>query len=162
MFCLSTSDWIAIGAVAVAIASFWVASRTLQQMEDDWRQKVWFDLFLKTDEAYNMLDYYQKAYANQHTPQTQTQQADWAKLMFDVRLVHSTIMAFPSNWVGQEVIEATIGFNHPENAFEADRLSKMFDASQYVLAHARLNQAILKDLKTKEQVVKEENMGAKM
>jgi hypothetical protein len=157
MLSISTSDWIALAAVAIAIASFWVAQRTLQQMEDDWRQKVWFDLFLKADEAYNMLDYYQSTYANQHAPQTQQQAADWTKLIFHIRRLHSMGLAFPPNWVGQELFSATTGFEHSENAFDENRLSRIFDASHYVLSQAKLNASLLKHLKTKQQITKEEN-----
>jgi hypothetical protein len=55
---LFSLDWVSITALFVAVLSFVIARKTLNDSEDSWKQQKWFDLYAKADEGYDTLDRY--------------------------------------------------------------------------------------------------------
>jgi hypothetical protein len=144
---LSSSDWIALGSLAVAGAAFVVAWVTLREAEDDWRQMKWFDLYFRADEGYNALEKYQTVHAGLLKVQTAQQATDWNDLMFQIRLIHTTALVFPQNADVDNLIASTSAFQNPANAFDPHRLPQMMKAIQGLRDRAKLKQKVLKQPK---------------
>jgi len=141
---LSSSDWIALASLVVAVAAFVVTWVTLKEAEDDWRQMKWFDLYFKADEAYNTLEKYQTVYKSQPVPQTVLQMHDWNDLMFRIRQVHTMADVFPKNTTIDLLFASTVSFQNPANAFDPNRLPQMMEALQGLRDRAKLKQKVLK------------------
>jgi hypothetical protein len=140
---LSSLDWVAIASLIVAAASFVIARKTLKDAEEDWRQRKWFDLYLKADEAYNALDRYQTIYKGSSAIVTVQQENDWNDLMFLVRLVHSMAAVFPRNPDIDKLFSSTDSFTEPANAFQGDRLPNLLEASEGLRKRALIKPSVL-------------------
>jgi hypothetical protein len=135
-------DWVAISSLVVAIAAFVVARKTMKDAEEDWKQRKWFDLYFKADEAYNELDYYRTAYSGQPIPKTPEQASDWNKLMFLIRQAHSMATVFPKTEAIDKLFAAT-DFGDPAGAFDPGRLKTFMDAVEALRQKALIKPSIL-------------------
>lgn len=149
---LSTSDWIAISALFVAVVSFFVARKTLKDAEESWKQQKWFDLYAKADEGYDTFDVYCATYKGFHNPEMNAGHAnDWNNLMFVIRRVHSMAMVFPKHSAIDKLVKATTGFLTTEDALQPWRLKLFFDAVQEMRDMAALDPSILERRKRTQQ-----------
>src|SRR5229473_5734568 len=71
----SVSIMIEVISLLAALAAVWVARSSLSQAQRvadrdqrDWRQRKWFDLYFKADEAYDALDRFQVLYPGSSSP----------------------------------------------------------------------------------------------
>jgi len=150
---LSLSDWVAIINLVVAVVALIVgciavaiALRTLEQAEVDWKQRKWFDLYLKADEAYDSLDYYQTKYDgnNYWTPE---RVQDFNDMMRKTRQSRAMAVVFPKNPATAELIAAT---TFPNDAGEAkaaalskERLQKLMNAVSGLYEKSQVNKNVL-------------------
>ena len=99
---LTASDWIAMASLVVAavslfvaVVSFVVARKTLIDAEEYWKQQKWFDLYAKSNQAYDDLQLYRVKYKGTTGLLTQQQGSDWNQLMISMRSLHAMVMVFP-------------------------------------------------------------------
>jgi hypothetical protein len=138
---LGSLDWVAISALFVAVLSFVIARKALQDAEASWKQEKWFDLYAKADEGYNTLDRYCTIYKASPQPQTAQQANDWNSLMFLIRQVHATAMVFPAHPAIDKLVKATTSFDNPASASE--RLPLFLEAVMDLRDMATLDPSVL-------------------
>ena len=139
----STSDWIAISAVIVAVVSFFVARKTLKDAEEFWKQQKWFDLYAKADEAYDTLEMYRTNYSVHEPPGSNVRHAtDWNDLIFLVRRVHAMAMVFPKHSAIDKLVEAT-EFDEPATVYDESRRKLFSEAVEAMREMAVLDPSIL-------------------
>jgi len=133
----SVSLAIAIASLLASAAATLIARSSLSQAKQvadrdqkDWKQRKWFDLYFKADEAYDALDRFQVLYPSTSSPGWNT--PEWEReshdLMRVMRTVHRVAVVFPQNPVIQALFDATAAFKNMEEATSKDRLSKVGDA----------------------------------
>jgi hypothetical protein len=137
----SVSLAIAIASLLASVAAALIARSSLSQAklvadrdQKDWKQRKWFDLFFKADEAYDALDRFQTLYPSTSSPgwNTAEMQRESHDLMRTMRTVHRIAVVFPKNPVIDALFEATAAFKEMGEATSKERLSKVFDAVQGV------------------------------
>jgi len=143
----SVSLTVGVISLLVAVAATWIARSSLSQAErvadrdqKDWKQRKWFDLYFKADEAYDDLDRFQIL-----SPSWNAQQLEWEwnELMRAMRGVHKMAVVFPKNPVIDALLSSTAVFNDQQQAISKDRLSGLFEAVEGVRKKALLNADIL-------------------
>jgi hypothetical protein len=122
--------------------AFVVAKKTMKDAEEDWKQRKWFDLYFKADEAYNALDRYRVAYGGQPFVATPQQVNDWNSLMFAMRQAHSMATVFPKCEPVDKLFAST-NFTDPSTACEQARLSALFEAVEGLRQKALLKPNVL-------------------
>jgi len=140
---LGSLDWVSITALFVAVLSFVVARKTLNDAEDSWKQQKWFDLYSKADEGYNTLDRYCTDYKGTAGVLTVQQAADWNNLMSVIRQVHAMAMVFPKHPAIDKLVAATTPFDTPASALEQERLKHFLNAVGDLREMALLNPSVL-------------------
>jgi hypothetical protein len=140
---LSALDWVAVSSLAIAVISFFVAKKTLDDAEEYWKQQKWFDIYVKADQAYNDLDRYRTIYKGVKGVMTTQQETDWNNLMFSIRNTHTMAAVFPKCIVIDKLFVATDNFEDASNAFEDERMPQFLDAVESLRRMARLNPVVL-------------------
>ena len=134
---------LAIWAVVIARSSLKQAEQVSERDRRDWRQRKWFDLYFKADEAYNLLDHFQTLYGGAPPAVwTQDQVRDWNNLMFHIRTAHSMAVVFPKNAAADELFECT-KFKEPADTLSKERLQKLLDAVEGLRQNALINKSVL-------------------
>src|SRR5580698_11054008 len=125
--CHTSADTIiAATALVVSVAAALIANSSLVQAKQvaardqkDWKQRRWFDLYFKADEAYDALDRFRVSYPHPSVPGWGT--PEWKretdKLMLSMRTVHRIASAFIplSGQIPPEIqplLEATADFKN--------------------------------------------------
>jgi hypothetical protein len=145
----SISVTISICALVASVAALFVARSSLnlaRHVADrdrrDWTQRKWFDLYLKTNEAYDELEAFQSRYDK--TSDTPTEfKRDWNNLMFRFRTVHAMASVFPKSPVVDQLFSATAVFKDLEEGLSKDRLRVVFDALDTVRQMAYTDSDVL-------------------
>ncbi len=150
---LSLSDWVAVTNVVVAVIALVVgcyavviARQTLHEAKEDWKQRKWFDLYSKADEAYDALDLYQGIYGDDKiwTPQ-RTQ--DFNAMMSKMRQARAMAVVFPKNPATAELIDATAFAKNPgeavTEAMSKERLQKLMNAVSSLYEQSLVNKDVL-------------------
>ena len=163
---MTADTYIAISSLAVAAASLVLsviatlfAKGSLNRAEDslrraekiaireqqDWRQRKWFDLYLKANEAYDALERFQIQYgAGPPQPPNDGQwKQDFNNLIYVFRAVHALAMVFPVDPVVTELCLATADFQNVENVLAKKRLERIFDAMNSVREKALVDPDVL-------------------
>ena len=73
----------------------------------DWKQRKWFDLYFKADEAYDALERFQVLYPDPMNLTTTEGKQEWNELMRIMRAVHRMAVVFPQNAAIDELLSAT-------------------------------------------------------
>jgi hypothetical protein len=144
---------VSVASLFAAIASVLVSRHSLQQAEKvssrdqrNWRQRTWFDLYVKASEAYDFFDFFQKKYTGNHPVYVNEDYVpDWNHLMALMRQTHAMAAVFPKNVVIDELFESTAAFKNPPEALLPERLAKVFNAVQNLRDQAILDTNILGD-----------------
>ena len=148
----SVSLVVAIASLLVSIAAVWVARNSLSQAKQvadrdrrDWKQRKWFDLYFKADEAYDCLDRFRTLYPTTEDPAWGTKgwERDWNDLVGTMRVVHRMAAVFPKNAAIDELLAVTAVFQNPEEAVSKDRLSRILNAVQGVREKALVDAGVL-------------------
>jgi hypothetical protein len=112
MHALSISDCVGIANLGVAIIAGvlgWfalrVASKTLKEANEDWKQRKWFDLFFKANEVQNALIRYRKTYDPKFG--SLERQFAWNSLMALVQESYSVAGVSPQSSVVTSFLQAT-------------------------------------------------------
>ena len=74
-----TALFVAIGANRIAKSSLSQAKQVADRDQRDWRQRKWFDLYFKTNQAYDFLERFQVLYENPPSGASGVEEArrDW-------------------------------------------------------------------------------------
>ena len=143
---------IAVVSLMLSAAAVWIARSTLfhamqvaAREHEDWKQRKWYDLYFKADEAYDALDRFQVLYPSASSPDwnTEVMQRESHDLMRTMRTVHRIAFVFPQNQVIQALFDATAAFKNMEEATSKDRLSKVLDAIEGIRQKALLDVSVL-------------------
>jgi hypothetical protein len=138
---------LAMASLAVAFAATFIARNSLSQTADaagqarkDWKQRKWFDLYLKANEAYDFFDYFQIKYPSTSSIgwQTEAWVGDWTKLILLLREVHAMAAVFPKNPILDQLVAVTAALRNGDEAVSKHRLKLMFDAVDEVRLKARI------------------------
>jgi hypothetical protein len=163
---MTTDTYVAISSLTVAGASLVVsiiatlfakgslnrandslrqAEKIASREEQDWRQRKWFDLYLKANEAYNALEKFQIQYGigSLQSPDDGQWKQDFNNLIYIFRAVHALAMVFPIDPVVTELCLATVDFQNVENVFSKKRLERIFEAMNNVREKALVDPAVL-------------------
>jgi hypothetical protein len=150
---------VALASLFVSIVATYIAKTSLNRSEEsirqaervadrdqkDWRQRKWFELYLKANEAYDTLEKFQIEYGA--TPQSpdnaKKYKSDFNNLMYVFRAVHALAMVFPIDPVVTELCLATADFEEVENIFSTERLKRIFEAMNSVREKALVDTAVL-------------------
>lgn len=148
----SASLAIAIASLLASAAATLIARSSLSQAkhvadrdQKDWKQRKWFDLYFKADEAYDALDRFQVMYPSPSAPgwDTPEWQQESHDLMRIMRTVHRIAVVFPQNPEVQALFDATAVFGSADEYTSKDRLSKLFDAVEGIRQKARIDRTVL-------------------
>ena len=140
---------IALASLAISVAALWVAQSSLLQAKrvadrdhEDWKQRKWFDLYLKADEIYDLLECFQAQYDGT-TPPTIAETTDWNNFLLRLRQLHATAVVFPKNAATDKLFSSTAVFKNRAEAFSKNRLAHIFDAAEELRQKALVNPTIL-------------------
>src|SRR5215469_5500814 len=107
----SVSVGLAAASLVVSIAAAWIARSSLSQAKQvadrdrrDWKQRKWFDLYLKANEAYDALDRLQTLYAEGVATGTEEFGRDWNNVILLFRELHTMATVFPKNSAIDELL----------------------------------------------------------
>ena len=149
---------IALASLAVAAAATLIAKRSLSQAKEvaardqlDWRQRKWFDLYFKADEARDALDRFQVLYPSPSSPEWDT--PEWENeahnLMRVMRTLHRIALVFPQNAEIQALFEATAAFKNMDEATSKARLEIVANAVEGIRQKALIRDlSVLESSKT--------------
>jgi hypothetical protein len=121
---------IALAATLIAKSSLSQARQVAARDQTDWKQRKWFDLYFKADEAYDALDRFQALYPTPSAPgwNTNEMRRESHDLVRIMRTVHRIAVVFPMNPEVQALFDATAVFKNMDEATSKERLEKVFDA----------------------------------
>ncbi len=150
----SFSLGVSLASLLISVAAVWIAKSSLSQAKqvadrdrEDWRQRKWFDLYLKANQAYDSLDAFQSMHEGFSLPRgaaaTAEFEKDWNNLMALFREVHAMAAVFPRNPATDELFASTAVFDSWPEALSKDRLRKVFDALDGIRQKAFLGPAVL-------------------
>jgi hypothetical protein len=144
---------VSIASLMAAIAAVLVSRHSLNQAKTvsgrdqrNWRQRTWFDLYLKASEACDFFEYFQKKYTGDHPQYVMNDYvADWNHLMALMRKTHAMAAVFPKNFVIDELFASTAVFKNQQEALSRERLDQVFNAVQNLREQSLLDPNILGD-----------------
>jgi hypothetical protein len=156
---LSTDTIIAAASLVTSIASCWIAqtakvsadhSLALSQQvaardREEWRRKLWAELYLKADEAYDLLDAFQVNHKG--VPITAAFYKEKNDLMMLLRRVNSMAIVFPKSLVMEKFFDITGGLAKNDDLLSKDKLDEFFDALENVRHEARIQDPELATVK---------------
>lgn len=132
---------VSIASALVAGSSLKTANRVAEREQRDWKQRKWFDLYFKANEAYDHLDYFQANYGG-ITMNPAQRADDWNELMRSIRQAHSMAVVFPQNPATDELFLCT-KFKTFDEAFSKERLAKLLSAVDALRKKALVDQSVL-------------------
>jgi len=147
----SLSGGVAVANLIVAIIAMYlgwlalkIARRTMQDAEEDWKHRKWYDLYFKAAEAYDLLDRYRTLYSvgQGRVAPTQAMEDSWNDLMMHVRVCHTMSTVFPKNRDIDDLHEAT-KFSKDEYVYDNERFKKFGDAVEGLRQKALLKPSVL-------------------
>ena len=137
--------FVAIGANRIAKSSLSQAMQVAERDQRDWRQRKWFDLYFKTNQAYDSLERFQVLYENRPSDPSGLEELkrDWNALMFLMRELHAMAVVFPKNVAIDGLFAATAVFKNPEEALSQDVREKILDAMEAIRQKALVEPTVL-------------------
>jgi hypothetical protein len=148
---------VSLASLGVSLAATWIARASLLRAEDsiqqakqiadrdqrDWRQRKWFDLYLKASEAYDALESFQIRCLDSNYLAT----GEWKRGINDLvglfRRVHAMALVFPVNPVVTELCLSTAAFTGLEEVRSKDRLERIFDVLDKLREKALVDTTVL-------------------
>ncbi|MHB1865785.1 MAG: hypothetical protein ACYCPS_06565 [Candidatus Saccharimonadales bacterium] len=136
---------LSVAAVYVAWNSLSQAKQVAEQAHREWKQRRWYDLYFKADEAYDALDHFLTQYPNAALPGevTNERKKKWNDLICTIRTVHRAATVFPISAVTNELVSATCILDNAAHTISGDQRSKLFDAVDGVREKALLDRSVL-------------------
>ena len=143
---------ISVASLLVSLASLYVARSSLAQAGQvaerdrrDWKQRKWFDLYLKAREFYDSLARFQAHYKSDSPALWDDPdiRKDYTELILLIRKAHSMAAVFPRHQVITDFCKSTAVFRDPNEALSKDRLSKIFDAIEGLRQMALVEPSVL-------------------
>jgi hypothetical protein len=143
VFVAAVSLWVAIRALNVSNETLAVARKTLQDADEDWAQRKWFDLYMKADEAFNLLYRFRQVHpaVGSMNPAQQTQ--DWNLVILTIRQAHTMALVFPKNAAIDKFLAATSVFGDMQHGYDRDYLKEFLDANEDLRDMAKLKPEVL-------------------
>ncbi len=147
-----TTLLVSMASLLLGVAAVWIARSSLsqarkfaEQEQRDWRQRKWFDLYFKADEAYDALDHFQVLYPNSSLPEwgSPKWQQDWSDLMRAMRTVNRMAVVFPKSPVIDEVFASTAVFASQDEALSQDRLQQLLNAVEGIRQKSLVDPTVL-------------------
>jgi hypothetical protein len=134
-----------IAAVCIARSSLFQARQVAEREQKEWKQRKWFDLYFKADEAYDALDHFRVKYPSSSSPEWGSVQweKDWNDLMRVMRTVNRMAVVFPKDAATDALIASTAVFSDPVEALSKDRLQKLLDAGEELRQKALVDPLVL-------------------
>jgi DNA-directed RNA polymerase subunit F len=133
----------AIGSLLAGVAAVLVAKSSLSQAKQvadrelkDWKQRKWFDLYFRADEAYDALERFQALYPGPADVLTEEGKKEWNSLMLVMRAVHRMAGVFPKHPAIEDFLASTAIFKDMNLALSAEQRQKIFDAVDKIREHA--------------------------
>lgn len=136
---------VSITSLLAGIAAVWIARSSLSQArqvaereQKEWKQRKWFDLYLKADEAYDALDHFRVKYPNSSSPDWGSAQweNDWNDLMRVMRTANRMAVVFPKNAATDALFASTGAFSDLVEALSEDRLKQLLSAGEDIRQRA--------------------------
>ncbi len=142
---------IAVAAALIAKSSLSQAKQVAARDEKDWKQRKWFDLYFKADEAYDALERFQALYPSTSSPGWDTPEWDREThdLMRIMRTVNRVALAFipQSGEIPAEIqalLNASAVFkNIKDEGTSKEQKSNLFNAVEGLLPKAQLDGSVL-------------------
>lgn len=143
---------VSIASLLAGIAAVWIAKSSLSQArqvaereQKEWKQRKWFDLYFKADEAYDALDYFRVKYPNSSLADWGSAQweKDWNDLMRVMRTVNRMAVVFPKNVATDLLFTSTGAFSDPTEALSEGRLKQLLDAGEGLRQRALVDPSVL-------------------
>ncbi len=136
---------VALGANPIAKSALNQAILVAEREQRDWRQRKWFDLYFKTNQAYDALEHFQTLYESSFPNSRGTPEFtnDWNNLMLLLREVGAMAVVFPRNAAIDDLFAAAAVFRRHEEAFSKDRLSKIHNAMEAIRQKALVEPTVL-------------------
>ncbi len=136
---------VSVVAVLVAKSSLSQAKQVADRDQKDWKQRKWFDVYFKADEAYDALDRFQVLYpspssAGWNTPEWERESHDLMRIM---RTVNRIALVFPQNPEIKALFDATAAFKNMAEATSKARLNRIGDAVEGLRQRSLLDPSIL-------------------
>jgi hypothetical protein len=127
---------VGVAAVLVAKSSLSQAMRVADRELKDWKQRKWFDLYFKADEAYDMLERFQVLYPDPSDLLTDEGKEEWNDLMLVMRAVNRMAVVFPKNPAIDNLLSTTAIFKDPHLALSGEQRKRVFDAVEGIRQQA--------------------------
>lgn len=144
---MSLSDWVAVTNLVVAVVALvvsgvamYIALRTMNDAEEDWKQRKWYDLYFAAAQPYDLLDQFRKVYPR--NVGTLEKNRAWNDAMMSLRQSHALATAFPKTDVIDAFFSAS-DFSNPDYAFDDERMRKLGDAVEGLRQKALLKPIVL-------------------
>lgn len=149
---------VAIASLVVAGAATKIAKNSLSEVRRvaerdlrDWKQRTWAHVYLKADEAHDVLNAFQAQYAGAIPAPTSEGWADFVKkrneLIHLLRRVNSTAALFPGNEIMDELFAITSSGGFKENGalLSKKTLDKLLNATENIREKARIKESAILD-----------------
>ncbi len=146
----AASFMVALASLFGAMAAYRVAKSALSQAilvaerdQRDWRQRKWFDLYFKTNEAYDALERFKVMYESSLSQAWNAQQAiDWNNVMELFREAGAMAVVFPKNDAIDKLF-AAVKLTNPQEAISKGRLNQIQDAMEAIRQKALVEPTVL-------------------
>ena len=148
----SISLLVALASLLLGLAAVRISKSSLSQAEQvavrdqrDWKQRKWYDLYFKADDAYDAVDHYKTQYPNPLLPNEDdpARIIAWNNLMLTIKTVHRIAMVFPINSAIDALVSATVTFDYTTQTISNDQLTTLFDAVQNIRDISRIDISVL-------------------
>lgn len=141
---------ISIASVLLSLWALLIARSSLKQAESvaerdhrDWRQRKWFDLYLKANEAYDLLEMFQRQHGSApHTNWQQVEMEQWNNVVRHIREAHAMATVFPKNAAVDALFECT-NLEYPADALSSGRLQRILDSLENLRKGALVDVSVL-------------------
>lgn len=134
---------VSMAAAVFAALSVLQAKRMARREHDEWAQRRWFDLYSKTAEALDTLEYFRVRYPDsKHKGGTEERAMDWSEMMFKIRAAGRMAFAFPQNPLVTAFIDSC-KFRNSEDTVLDEGYEKMFEAVEGLRGKALVNLSVL-------------------
>lgn len=134
---------VAVASGFVAIGALWVAKKTLELANMDWRQRKWFDLYAKGNEAYDALERFQISYPSRQDLVTPEGPREWNSVMSIMRSLHTLAVVFPKCQEIDNLAATTAIFRDQNAAFSKDALKNILQALEGIRQRALVDVSVL-------------------
>ncbi len=146
----AASFMVALASLFGAMAAYRVAKSALSQAilvaereQRDWRQRKWFDLYFKTNEAYDALERFKVMYESSLSHAWNAQQTiDWNNVMELFREAGAMAVVFPKNDAIDKLF-AAVKLTNPQEAISKGRLNQIQDAMEAIRQKALVDPTVL-------------------